>query len=191
MKKKNEEKYTQIIQVTSNLIATQGAALVSTTKVAKLVGISQSNIYIYFKNKDDLLYHVYLSKLTGMQHFFMTLENSSLTLTQQLKAYIMNLYQFALQHPQDIEVIEQIKAMPNSPLHSSELNVTDDTQLARNLVVKGIDAGILRPVSPELHLTIVFNVIRRYTTSIAKPNEDKSAFQPVFAMIWDAIAKPD
>jgi Transcriptional regulator len=51
MKKKDDEKYQKIIQAAIQIILEDGAATLSTTKVAKRVAISQSNIYIYFKNK--------------------------------------------------------------------------------------------------------------------------------------------
>ncbi|WP_412989397.1 TetR/AcrR family transcriptional regulator [Pediococcus siamensis] len=189
MKKKNEEKYRQIITITSHLIATEGAAMVSTTKVANLVGISQSNIYIYFKNKDDLLYQVYLSKLATMQASFAQMQKEDLSVSAQLRAYIMKLYQFATAHPEDMRVIAQLKIMPNSPLFSGNFPFKDDTKVVRKLIQAGIQAGVLRPVDPELHLTIIFNVIRRYTSNPANADYDPDQFAPVFEMIWAALKR--
>lgn len=55
MKKKDDSKIVKIQEATAQIILTEGIAKVSTVKVAKLVGIAQSNVYLYFKNKNDLL----------------------------------------------------------------------------------------------------------------------------------------
>ncbi|MFQ7236951.1 MAG: TetR/AcrR family transcriptional regulator, partial [Enterococcus hulanensis] len=55
MKKKDNTKITKILDATVQIILHEGAAAVSTVKVAKIVGIAQSNVYLYFKNKNDLL----------------------------------------------------------------------------------------------------------------------------------------
>ncbi|WCJ52322.1 TetR/AcrR family transcriptional regulator [Lentilactobacillus buchneri] len=59
MKIKTTEHYNRIIQGATAILLTEGLAAFSTTKVAKHIQMAQSNIYVYFKNKDDLLVSVF------------------------------------------------------------------------------------------------------------------------------------
>ena len=59
MKKKDMNKQVKIQDAVAAIILAEGPAGVSTTKVAKRVGIAQSNVYLYFKNKQALIDSVY------------------------------------------------------------------------------------------------------------------------------------
>lgn len=64
-KRFNERK--ENIRCHRSIIIDEGAAAISTTKVAKKVGISQSNIYLYFKDKRALLDGVYLREIGRLE----------------------------------------------------------------------------------------------------------------------------
>ncbi|WCJ49452.1 TetR/AcrR family transcriptional regulator [Lactiplantibacillus plantarum] len=55
MKRKDMNKQVKIQDAVAAIILAEGPAGVSTTKVAKHVGIAQSNVYLYFKNKQALI----------------------------------------------------------------------------------------------------------------------------------------
>ena len=55
MKLKDAEKEKRIMQATREIVHEKGLVGVKMTAVAKKAGIAPSNVYIYFKNKEDLL----------------------------------------------------------------------------------------------------------------------------------------
>ncbi|MBU8909212.1 TetR/AcrR family transcriptional regulator, partial [Desertibacillus haloalkaliphilus] len=87
MKKKDESKYETIIQAAIQIIVTEGAASLSTTKVAKAVGISQSNIYIYFNNKADMLTQVFEHEQAVMRDMLVTSITTEPTLAGKVRVW--------------------------------------------------------------------------------------------------------
>ncbi|WP_204122507.1 TetR/AcrR family transcriptional regulator [Lacticaseibacillus mingshuiensis] len=178
MKTKDDDKYARIIDATTALILAQGAAAVSTTQVAKKVGIAQSNIYLYFENKDDLLLQTLTTQQARVQAYFDGRFDSLAPLVAQLHQYIDLLAGFAVAEPGALTVIDQIKQLPGTPAEHPE------ALFAAPLVTAGIKAGLLRDLPPELHLTVIFNVIRHWAQLKPRPE-----FAQVHAMIWAAVAK--
>lgn len=186
MKKKDAHKTEQIIEAARAIIIADGAAAVSTTKVAKQVGIAQSNIYIYFKNKDELLISVFRHEQARVKAFFDDHISQKGDLTAQLKAYIDAMGELAMTDWDTMAILEQIKAMPKSPVLTDEALPGSD-QRVQGLMQTGIDAGILKNVDPQLHMTAVFSLVRRYS-DLVRNHGYPTDFSPVRAMIWDAVS---
>lgn len=58
-----EEKYQRILEAALEVFAHKGFFEAKITEIAKLAGVADGTIYLYFKNKDDLLISVFESKL--------------------------------------------------------------------------------------------------------------------------------
>lgn len=186
MKKKDTHKTEQLLQAARDIIISDGVAAVSTTKVAKMVGIAQSNVYIYFKNKDELLLSVFHHEQSRVKAFFDARINQTADLTTRLKAYIDAMGELAMTEWDTMTILEQIKAMPNTPVAAEDALPSDD-QTVQALMQDGIDAGILKPVDPRFHMTVVFGLVRRYS-DLVRNHGYSAEFAPIRAMIWDAVA---
>lgn len=190
MKKKDETKRTKILDTTVNLIIESGAALVSTTKVAKRVGIAQSNIYLYFKDKDDLLNSVYRRELERISttESFIQLSDNSLELSERLKAYIRSIYDYAMANPNSLVVMAQIKSLvqPGTNYFADVLQITNPVD---QLLTEAMAMKILKPTHVSLHMTTVFSIIQRHSQNILHGvyTEQQVTYEDIFATIWDAI----
>lgn len=63
MQVKDFNKKKKILDSTNSLIINQGMENLSISRVAKQSGISVGTIYIYFKDKDDLIYQTYIDRI--------------------------------------------------------------------------------------------------------------------------------
>ena len=61
MRQKDELKQDAIIHATVRLVNEIGFAASSVSKIAKAANVSPATIYIYYKNKEDLLVSTYIS----------------------------------------------------------------------------------------------------------------------------------
>src|SRR5690625_4144922 len=61
--KKNRPKYKQIIDAAVKVIAENGYHGSQVSKIAKQAGVADGTIYLYFKNKDDILVSVFQEKM--------------------------------------------------------------------------------------------------------------------------------
>ncbi len=61
--KKNRPKYNQIIDAAVIVIAENGYHQAQVSKIAKQVGVADGTIYLYFKNKEDILISLFQEKM--------------------------------------------------------------------------------------------------------------------------------
>jgi TetR/AcrR family transcriptional regulator, fatty acid metabolism regulator protein len=61
--KKNKPKYMQIIDAAVNVIAENGYHQAQVSKIAKEAGVADGTIYLYFKNKEDILISLFREKM--------------------------------------------------------------------------------------------------------------------------------
>jgi len=61
--KKNKPKYKQIIEAAVVVIAENGYHASQVSKIAKKAGVADGTIYLYFKNKEDILISVFEEKM--------------------------------------------------------------------------------------------------------------------------------
>ncbi|WP_100489355.1 TetR/AcrR family transcriptional regulator [Sporolactobacillus pectinivorans] len=192
MKKKSEAKYQKIIDETVKLIAENGIAELSTTKVAKRAGIVQSNIYIYFKDKQDLIKNVYLNQVTKMSIYLNQKVDDEAPLKEKLIRYIEALYVFSMAYPIIITAIERIKEAPSVQLIVRENENGDQNQKIQQLLKQGISVGLLRNTHISILLSIVFSTIKNYSRSIQNKvySSEEVPLSDVIEMIMAAILKP-
>lgn len=191
MKKKDLAKEKKILDATVQIIIDEGAAAISTTKVAKKVGISQSNIYLYFKDKRTLLDGVYLREIdrlqetTDMKRMF----DSTQSITLRVLSYLKALYDFSLANPHSLYVIEQIKLLSKDfPDYIEKLMGTNNPVAA--LFETGVKTNVLRPINRSLSMAVIFGVIKKHTENLQTGiyTENDVSFAEVSHMIWGAIA---
>ena len=72
--KNNKPKYNQIIEAAVNVIAENGYHGSQVSKISKAAGVADGTIYLYFKNKEDVLVSVFEEK---MGEFIKQIEEST------------------------------------------------------------------------------------------------------------------
>ncbi|WP_054725155.1 TetR/AcrR family transcriptional regulator [Paucilactobacillus hokkaidonensis] len=151
MKIKDENKRQQILTATASIITHEGAAAVSTTKVAKQVGIGQSSLYTYFTNKQALLSAVFAQEQQKLASLIIGagVADDTLTIKARLMRYAQTMVKFAIANPDSLVIIEQIKFLPD--FNGPSLN--DPQNPIVQLFQMAIDAGAL----PKLMLASILH----------------------------------
>ena len=177
MKYKDEEKYKRILQATADLIMSDGLANISTTKIAKKANVPQSNLYIYFANKDDILKQVYFEHVHQMSVAVVNKVDPEIDLITQIEQCTVGLYRFAKQQPESIAVIDALNKYP--PLKKALLDKTDDNENQRiqNLIKEGIAEKVLKNYD--------INLIRYFLSSPIYDNANRPGLN--FPQLMDLI----
>lgn len=192
MKKKDMNKQVKIQDAVAAIILAEGPAGVSTTKVAKRVGIAQSNVYLYFKNKQVLIDSVYARETTRILSTtdLARLSDPAIDLTARIRLYVQQVYEYSLANPDSLTIMQQIKA-----LNGQNMTISPEEADPNNIVVKlltmAIDAKVIKNLPVSLHMGVVFSTIHTHTTNISKGRYDQNqyTFDDIFAMIWDAMKR--
>ena len=64
-KPRNNEKYDRILEAAIKVFAEKGFHQSTISQIARQAGVADGTIYLYFKNKDDILVHFFNSKTAG------------------------------------------------------------------------------------------------------------------------------
>ncbi|KRL54535.1 TetR/AcrR family transcriptional regulator [Furfurilactobacillus rossiae] len=167
MRTKNEQRPQEIIDVVAHMVIEEGISSIAMGKVAKRTGISQSNIYLYFKNKDDLLKQVFLAQKTKMSDYMRNHFSEQPGAIDNMKLYARIVYQFAIENPVAMDVITQYE---NSPIFAQiDISAEEskmDFDRVTVLVKQGIADGIVRDTDPYVLMAIAFDTLVRYAKSV-------------------------
>ena len=152
MKIKDEQKYDRLIQAAIQLLATEGLAPFSTTKVAKQADIPQSNLYIYFKNKQALLNATYAAAVHQMSLAVVPCFASDQPLITQTAASIHGLYDFAMAQPKTATAVQvlmdDVQFKQQAPLKLADManhQIQDALQLGvQTQVFQSVDVNLIR-----------------------------------------------
>ena len=137
------------------LIVRHGFDGLSMHKLARAARISPATIYIYFRDREDLILKLYDEVSRRM--FAATLENfdPAMPFDQGLRVQWTNRARYFLKHPREMHFMEQIRF---SPLHERALQAGDGRfkETMRAFVRNAIQRKELRPVPVEVYWSIAF-----------------------------------
>lgn len=193
MREKDENRRQHILDVTTKMIISEGISGVTLTKVAKAAGISQSNIYIYFKDKADIVKQTFLSRKQIIGDYLMFHYSPKGSAIENLTLFARALYQFAIEDPDDMALIQQFNASPvlaTLDLSQEEAELNFD-QILKELK-QGVEDGELREMDPDVILTMGFVTITTYAQRVAAKTIDPvtTPLSAVIDMIIAASRKP-
>jgi TetR/AcrR family transcriptional regulator, multidrug resistance operon repressor len=137
------------------MIVKDGFDGLSMQKLAKAAGVSPATIYIYWKDRDDLILQLYSEVFRDMS--VQTLENfdPAMNFREGLKVQWNNRARYCLAHPVEAHFMEQVKF---SPLHDKAQEYVDPYFIeAMRAFVKGaIKRGELIKIPVEVYWSVAF-----------------------------------
>ena len=188
MRNKDENKQEAIFEATVKLVSEIGFVSSSVSKIAKEAGVSPATIYIYYKNKEDLLVSTYVNIKKELGCALMEGFDESLPIRDIMKKIWYNMFNYISNHTHYFNFTEQFA---NSPY--SEMVDQDEVQKRFELVIKilhkGIEQKIIKDVNFEILAAFIFYPILTLSNSRLCKNIEMSeeTIEEAFGMAWDAI----
>jgi AcrR family transcriptional regulator len=100
-----------------NMIVKHGFDGLSMQKLAKAAGVSPATIYIYFKNRDDLIVSLYREEARKMAEETLVGFDPRMSFADGLRVQWINRARYCLAQPARMHFMEQIR---HSPFHARE-----------------------------------------------------------------------
>ncbi|MDB5121333.1 MAG: regulatory protein TetR [Sphingobacteriales bacterium] len=120
MRTRDENKELNIRQKALEMFVKSGFDGFSMQKLAKAAGVSPATIYIYFKDKEDLIQQLYIQALTKMTEASMINFDSAMSFNEGLRVQWMNRARYYMEYPDQMFFLELIR---NSPYQDKLLQV--------------------------------------------------------------------
>lgn len=137
------------------MIVKHGFDGLSLHKLARAAGVSPATIYIYFKNREDLIIQIFKEVSTRMFEATLAGFDPHMDFAAGLRLQWVNRAHYFLQHPDEMHFMEQIRF---SPLHERVCTATGDQfrQQMKAFVHHAIDRQQLVSVPVEVYWAIAF-----------------------------------
>lgn len=150
--KRTKPKYKQIVDAAVIVIAENGYHQAQVSKIAKEAGVADGTIYLYFKNKEDILISVFREKMAIFIENIKEILKKDLPIAEKLQLVVENHFRI-LEEDHHLAIVTQLELrQSNKDLRLQINNVLKEyTVLLDTLLEEGVEKGEL---SPELDLRL-------------------------------------
>ncbi len=151
MRTRDQKKYNAVVKSSIELTNKLGFSGISISKIAKQAKVSPATIYIYFKNKEDLLTVIYHNIRKKAEKSVLTNIDANMSIEERFNAIWINSFSFYLSHPEYIqyrEQFEQTKMMKEVKTDEFELN---------NYVIEIFTKGIKDKIIQDLPIPVLIS----------------------------------
>lgn len=188
MRIKDDEKRQALFEATIQLVNKVGFASSSVSKIAKAANVSPSTLYIYHKNKDDLLVSAYMEVKREMATALYGNFDDTMPIRDILHNAWFSLFEYSNGNPKKYRYAEQFS---NSPY----LALADQEELEKHfspllaVIQRGIEQKIIKDVECELLVAYLFHPIP-FLANVWNRKEQHMTdeeMETAFTMAWDAI----
>ena len=175
-----------ILAAAGELFLEQGYERFSLRKVAERVGYSPTTIYLYFRDKDDLLFTVVEEGFERFSHQLAAAAESQEDPWERLIALGRAYVAFGLQNPVYYQLMFMQRAdfLMHTPVGESQPRIMSFGVL-RQTVQQAIDAGVLRPGDAESYSDVLWALVHGMVSlAISMPLFDASRIQRTMETAW-------
>lgn len=113
MRQSENDMIERIFSATDQLMAQEGLPNLSMHKIAKQAGISAGTIYLYFKNKEELLSEFARALFKDFQHTLQQDYDSNKSYFARYQQMWWNVWHFLQGNPTTLSNIRQYESLPN------------------------------------------------------------------------------
>ncbi len=188
MRHKDEHKQDAIIKATIKLVNEIGFVASSVAKIAKEANVSPATLYIYYKNKEDLLVSIYIDIKQKLSTAILKDFDENQPIRDILKKMWFNAFDYTSKYPDYFQFTEQF----SNSAYSSLVNKQDLEKFFEPMIKilqKGIQQKIIKDVSFEILSVYMFYPVMLLSNPRLCANFELSAesIETAFTCAWDAI----
>ncbi len=142
MVRKDKPKYKQIIDAAVIVIAENGYHQAQVSKIAKQAGVADGTIYLYFKNKEDILISVFQEKMGVFVSKLEQIIARDLTASSKLGLMIESHFEL-LASDIHLAIVTQLELRQSNPELRTKINdvLREYLKLMDQILVKGMEDG--------------------------------------------------
>ena len=188
MRIKDELKQDALFKATVKIVNETGFASSSVSKIAREANVSPATLYIYHKNKEDLLVSTYLHIKKDMGAEILKDFDAQKPIRDILRTAWFHMFSYISEHSDYFQFSEQFANSPFSDLvDKDEVNKAFEPLL--QVILSGIEQKIIKDVNIDILIAFMFYTI--YTLSnnrlCANFEMNEENIETAFTLAWDAI----
>jgi TetR/AcrR family fatty acid metabolism transcriptional regulator len=172
--KKNKPKYMQIIDAAVIAIAENGYHQAQVSKIAKQAGVADGTIYLYFKNKEDILISLFEEKMGNFIEKLNEMIAGNGTAAEKLLRVIESHFNL-LSDDHHLAIVTQLELRQSNKDLRLKINdiLKGYLQVIDNILLEGIETGeFSKDLDVRLARQMIFGTIDETVTTWVM-NEEK------------------
>lgn len=165
--KRNKPKYMQIVDAAVIAIAENGYHQAQVSKIAKQAGVADGTIYLYFKNKEDILISVFSEKMGIFVENLQDIIKSGHTSSEKLCAMIHN-HLSVLSNDRHLATVTQLELRQSNKELRLKINsiLKEYLALLDQILIDGMVSGEFNPTMDiRIARQMVFGTIDEISTT--------------------------
>src|SRR5690625_1927591 len=165
--KKNKPKYKQIIEAAVEVIAENGYHSSQVAKIAKKANVADGTIYLYFKNKEDILVSVFKEKMGKFIEATVNAIETKETASEKLLTLIEMHFRQLSESPH-LAVVAQLELRQSKQELRYEINkgLKAYLDVIDSIIAQGIEENEIRQeVNPKLIRQMIFGTLDETVTT--------------------------
>ncbi len=188
MRTRDDKKQEALFLATIKVVNEIGFAASSVSKIAREARVSPATLYVYFKNKEDLLVSTYLEIKRGMGAAMLDGFDKTRPIYDIFHQVWRNTFSYVAENMEEFRYAEQFSNSPYSK-QVDQLRVQENFEPLLRVIQKGIDQKIIKDVSFDVLGAFLVHPIM----VLANPNHCKTFeltdenIETAFRMAWDAL----
>ncbi|MFC5603893.1 TetR/AcrR family transcriptional regulator [Sporosarcina koreensis] len=165
--KRDKPKYKQIVDAAVIVIAENGYHQAQVSKIAKEAGVADGTIYLYFKNKEDILISVFREKMGVFVDNVKEILKKEISATEMLARMIENHFSL-LNGDRHLAIVTQLELRQSNKELRNRINevLKEYLTLLDTILKEGIEKGEFdKQIDIRLARQMVFGTIDETITS--------------------------
>lgn len=164
---KTNDKFAAILRGAIQVFARSGYFNAKVAEVARAAGVADGTVYLYFKNKDDLLVSIFN---TVMAEFNARLrqELAAIADPQQQLRHFAKLHFESMEADRDLAVVFQVEFRHSTKFMEqfSETMLADYLKMLREILERGQKQGVFRAsLNPKIIAKVIFGALDEMVTN--------------------------
>ncbi|MEB3101628.1 TetR/AcrR family transcriptional regulator [Ferviditalea candida] len=167
MASKKNEKYTQILEGAVKVFARHGFFRSQVSKIAKEAGVADGTIYLYFKNKEEILIKIFEFKLGKLVERFQSSIGKADNAKEAIRE-ICTIHYSQMEEDVDFAYVAQIELRQSSLELRKAIGQTIKPyiQLIESILMRGIEENVFRSdMNVKLVRLLLFGAMDEVITS--------------------------
>jgi AcrR family transcriptional regulator len=185
---KDESKVHAIYKATLSLVKERGLAGVTMGDISKEASIATGTLYIYFKNKDELIRALFAECRQKSACYYFEGVDAPLPFEEKMKKLFRNIIFFKMKH-------FEISAFLEQSYHSPYVHITDLKKKQKamspllDLIREGIENKKIKETEIELVVSYLFGIVNEMVKKAYFSNKKltETIINEVYEMFWDGI----
>lgn len=139
----------EILEVSKDILIQDGFSKMSMRRIARRANVTATSIYLYFKNKDDLLLALIEESINDLKNALQEVVDPGKDFIQQLEDMARAYIRFALDHPKEYEIIYMVRPeeMPKYPREKFN-EVRSAYELLAGIISNGKEQNLIEVEDP-------------------------------------------